>query len=408
MILAATMLAARSETMTLGYSEGKFASGSPMGSFFGDNPWVETAIMIPQSTVGLLAGNRITGVNGWLNSIADVETTRIWIRTSLDGEDLAEFTLVPNQLNKVKKGMNSLKFKEAWTIPADLGSDLYIGFGHKIKSNNARGLSANTTPVPGAFFLHGADDVWRDCSDRGTACMEAVIEGDNLPATNLHFSKLESSGFYVNSVGKLKGKIYVHNFGTQTVSSFDLTATLPGGATMTRHFETSLGPNEMGVYSFSDPAGEVPLGIGEAEYVISNVNGSEDLDPADNRLTGSIETISHDYPRYVLSEEFTTEMCGNCPEVIGWVHELLAQPEFANVIQVAHHAGYKTDFLTEPWHNTFVELFGGGSFAPGLAADRAEITPREIVFFPTDKNAISELWTRRLNEPAVVGFEINA
>lgn len=406
-LLAAIGIPAQAGNIKLGYASGVLAQNAPIGIGFGDNQWIDEAIRIPASTMKTLAGARITTIAGCLPSIADISTIRIWVKSDLEGESLAEFELVPNQLHNIKKGYNKLAFKTPWEIPADFDSDLYIGFGHKIKSGNSRGLSATETPMPGAFYLRRADGKWYDFSDRGTACVEAEVEGDNLPALNLNLGNVATDDIFVVSKATNKATVYVQNFGTDNISGFDVTAAC-GDVKSTQHVSANIAAGEMGKFSLSFDMPGMPAGDITVTYTADKVNAATDADADNNSFAAQMLSVSHDYPRHVLSEEFTTERCGNCPEVVQIIHNLLQKPEFGNVIQVCHHAGYHTDFLTEPWHETFVGLFGGGTFAPGLAVDRVEYKPGTQVFFPENDDMIIEMWKRRLAAPALVSVNVSA
>lgn len=400
--------ASGAETMSLGYAQGEFATGCPVGAGFGDEEWIDEAIYIPASTMNLLGGNSITGVNGCLSSVSSIETARIWLRYELDGEDLAEFTLTPNQLNNIKKGVNKFSFKTPWVIPENCDKGLYIGFGHKRKDANARGLSANTVSIPGAFYLKRADGKWYDCSKYGSACVEAIVSGDNLPGVNLRLSRVDSPEHYIVTRGAMKAKMYVHNFGTDVVSAFDVNADIPGCSPMKQRVELDVAPGKMGVFEVTFTPGSVDAGETEVKYTVSDLAQGEDGDMSDNESQCALVVVSHEYEKKVLAEEFTTEMCGNCPEVVAMIHGLLARPEYANVVQVCHHAGYKTDFLTSPWHTEYTKLFGGGSFAPGVCADRCYRDAQQIVYFPESEEDITELWERRLDTPALVSVNVTA
>lgn len=93
---------------------------------------------------------------------------------------------------------------------------------------NARGLSANSTPIPGAFYLRRRDGKWYDFSNHGSASIEAVIEGDNLPGVNLRLSRADTPEAFVMSKGNMDVRFFVHNFGTKAVSAFDIVAEIEG------------------------------------------------------------------------------------------------------------------------------------------------------------------------------------
>lgn len=409
-ILVGSFLVAQAQTgtMSLSYSEGEFTSGSPVGIGFGDTDWVDLAIYIPASTMKLLRGSEITGVNGCLTSTSSVETVRIWLRSELEGENLAEFELKPNQLNNIKKGINKQSFKTPWTVPADYESGLYIGFGYKIKDGNARGMSANTTPMPNGFYLKRADGKWYDFSSYGTACIEAIVKGDNLPESNLRLSRVDSPEYLVQTKKGLTTSMYVHNFGTKAITGFDVVAEMEGTEPMRRHVDLKVESGKMGRFSVNFAPEVSATGLNEVTYRIENLSTGDDVDMADNVAVKPIEVVSRDYPRFILTEEFTTEHCGSCPEVVKMIHGLLEKPENSDVIQVCHHAGYKTDFLTEPWHEVYTALYGGGTFAPGVCADRSLRKVGEIVYYPESESELTDMWNKRRSVPALVSVNISA
>lgn len=396
------------DTMNIGYAEGKPISGTPIGIGFGDRMDIESAIYLPPSTVKLLGGKTIKGINGCITSSADIETVYIFIRQEPEGANLAEFKLVPNQLHNVKRGINKLTFKQPYIIPEDLGTGLYIGFGYIMKDPNARGLAASDIAMPGGFFLRRRDGKWYDFSDRGTAAIEAVIEGENLPANNLRLSRVDTPEALVMTKGSFAPTFYIHNFGCNKVSAFDVVAEIEGSEVSRTRVQRPINPNEMAICTVEIEPEIKSRGDKEVTYRIENPEEGNDPDMADNTLTDAFEAVTRDYPKYVVSEEFTTEQCGSCPPVVQMIHDLLQKTEYSNVIQVAHHAGYKTDFLTLPMHQTYESLYGGGTFAPGLCVDRTLIAPSKIVFFPEDEDAISKQWDKCLQNPALVSVNIHA
>lgn len=399
---------ALADTMNIGYAEGKNTVGAPIGIGSGDHNDIESAFKLPNSTVKLLAGNKITGINGCLTSNAGIETVYIFLRTELDGENLAYFKLIPNQLNQVKRGVNKLKFKEPWTIPADYEGDLYVGFGYIFDDGNSRGLSGNSTPIPDAFYLRRADGKWYDFSHFGSASIEAVVEGDNLPDVNLRLSRVDTPEALVMTKGGLPVQFFVHNFGTKTVTAFDIVAEIGGVEADRQRVSQTVELNAMGICNVTFRPKLEERGDKEVTYRVEAVAEGQDLDMADNVRGGSFEAVPRDYKRMVLSEEFTTESCGSCPPVVEMLHGLLSRPEYADVIQVAHHAGYKTDHLTTPFHKTYTALYGGGTYAPALGVDRVKFDAKDIVFFPEDEKMVTDVWNARLAAPALVSVDIAA
>lgn len=84
------------------------------------------------------------------------------------------------------------------------------------------------------------------------------------------------------------------------------------------------------------------------------------------------ETTEEGFSRTVLLEEFTTEMCNNCPAASVKLHNILEHPDYAGrLLAVCHHIGFLTDWLTLPEDEEYKWFFNSEkSYAPGLMIDR--------------------------------------
>lgn len=407
----AGMTPAAADTMTIGYAEGKDSGKGVRGPGGGDSEWIEMAIYLPASTVKTLAGNKLTGVNGAVTGKTSLQDLRGWIREELDGENLAEFTLGEENIDKAKAGINKLTFNQAWEVPSDYDKGIYVGFGfryqHGLYNPN---LCAFSDKMPNAYFYRDGTGIWKDYSDRGIACLEAVVEGENLPGVNLRISSATTPEYYITSKDEFPVSFKIHNFGTKTITKFDLKATYSDGSSSVKTAEETVAPNSMKVVDLDFAPGVDLAGDQTVEYTLENIAEGADVDAEDNTFAGKFESVNKDYPRYVLSEEFTTEMCGSCPEATKMLHKLLEKPEYSNVIQVAHHAGYKTDFLTTDFHETYSYMWRsqGQNSAPELCVDRRPVAlDGSLSFFPEYDYVVTPKWEARLKEPALVSVNIS-
>lgn len=409
-LFAIGMTIANAETMTIGYAESANSGKGVMGPGWGDNDWIEMAIYLPASTVNALGGNAMTAINGAVSNTGGIESIRTWVRTELDGENLAEGVISEENMAAAKKGYNAVAFDKAWQIPENFNKGVYVGYGIKIAPlSNAGSLCAISRNIPGAYFYRNATGEWKDYSAKGVACLDAVIEGENLPQVNLKLSNQISPAYYIASKDEFTPEFYIHNFGTKEITKFDIKATYSEGTTSVKTVEQSIKPNKMLTVNVDFAPGLESTDVNAVEYTIENILEGEDADPDDNKAEASFVALLKDYPRYVLSEEFTTEMCGSCPEAILMIHELLEKPEYANIIQVAHHAGYKTDFLTTPFHEEFTTLWRlvGENSAPNLSVDRKPVNlSRDMAFYPETKDKVETVWNAALKEPALVDVNI--
>lgn len=409
-LFAISMTIAHAETMTLGYAGSVNGGKSVMGPGAGDNPWIEMAIYIPASTINTLGGNAMTAVNGAITNPGGIEGIRAWVRTELEGEDLVAGVIEGDDLSTVKKGYNTISFDKAWQIPENFNKGVYVGFGINIDPwSNSGSLCAISKNIPGAYFFRNAAGEWKDYSSRGVSCLDAIIEGDHLPEVNLRISNHTSPSFYIMSKDEFCPEFDIHNFGTKEITKFDIKATYTDGTTCVKTVESSIKPNKMLTLGIDFTPGLKERGMQTVEYTIENITEGTDADPEDNKSEAQFESLLRDYPRYVLSEEFTTEMCGSCPDATTLLHTLLERPEYANIIQVAHHAGYKTDFLTLPFHEEFSLLwrFPGQNEAPLLSVDRKPVNLKnDMSFYPGYESDVIPVWDARLKEPALVNVNI--
>ena len=130
----------------------------------------------------------------------------------------------------------------------------------------------------------------------------------------------------------------------------------------------------------------------------------------------SAQTEEDKYAKHVLLEEFTTEMCPNCPPATSMLKEFFNTFEEADkVVTVAHHAGYYEDWLTNESDKCMMWFFNSQyTYAPAMMFDRYpnfrdeyshEETP---VGFIRDGYELQKYIKRRLNKKAHVSIDITA
>lgn len=120
-----------------------------------------------------------------------------------------------------------------------------------------------------------------------------------------------------------------------------------------------------------------------------------------------LSVAANTYKRNLCIEEFTTEMCGNCPRVAGFLHTYLEEADPTRVFAVCHHAGYYTDWLTKACDKKLLYLFNdnGTTFAPAMMFNRepdfnsAYATgQKDNVVIPGSATEISKYASKYLNK----------
>lgn len=369
--MASVAFVGSAEQLTLGYV-------SPGIDLVGDNGakrndvWSSGAIFIPASTLRTCIGADITGINAGLQSKLHIDALKVWVRTSLDGENLAEQTVDGTTDPALKKGWNKVALSNPLKITEEIAADgLYIGYSVH-QTGQSYGLSNNAVASEYGWFVNLDENGWEDKSDKGTLCVEAVVEGDALPATNLAITHLGIDNVLVIDRNKLKGRATVKNFGSSDVSGYDLSMIVDGDKVYTYRVDRAIPSGYVDTAEFILTPGLTDDGDYNMTYRIDAVPAGEDADPSDNEKVQPLKVIFKPLQRVALIEEFTTERCPNCPPATYTLNNFAHQEEYEGRLAiVCHHSAYYTDFLTTSFDEAYTAFYNSGStYAPAMMVDR--------------------------------------
>lgn len=355
------------------------------------NANVSAALFIPQTLANTVAGNRVESLRLAIASTYNLETLDVWLRTSLNGPDLAVGHASADALSQ---GWNEVKLETPYNIPTDT-KGFYIGYTYK-QSHKCGLISALTTPHEEALWIQGPEEDWTDKSNTGTLCIEALVYGDKLPLYNLVLTQIIPDNYFIISKKEWSYTATVRNLATATVTSFEIQAEIEGAQTpclsvvncniplgSEQSFSVTVRPNIENAL----PANRT------VNFKILSVNGNKDEDESDNVNSANISILEKAYIRNVFIEEFTTERCGNCPTAAGYFHEILQNPIYNNkVSMICHHSGYYTDWLTTDFDEDYMFLYNSdSSYAPAAMLDRTRYADTQsAVFFPENIEFIQE------------------
>ena len=371
--------------------------------------WVSGAIWLPASDINVCAGNELKSIRAGLAQKISIDTMCVWVRESLDGDNLAEGGIPKAD---IQKGWNEIALNSPLALDGTNTTGLYIGYAYHQTSVN-QGLSVLLEPTPNALFVKHGDGEWADRSDEGLLCVEGLVYGDNLPKFNLRLASIDAPDFFILDRGKMTVSGVVKNLGVETVTGFDLEIKVDGiDEVYTAHIDSVLAFQDVKPFVFEVAPAIQQIGSGRITATIVKLNEGDDLNMADNSAYDVFETVEHDYSRMVLIEEFTTEECVNCPRVAGYIHELLDDEAYKDVVlAVCHHAGYYTDWLTVPCASDYLWYYneGGSTYAPAIMIDRwTRNNANTPVFNPTSVDQIKSLVNTRLAKTALVSIKIDA
>lgn len=395
--------------LNMGYCNGQLGI-NPTGytsTVKGDQ--VSAAIYVPADQVQVYAGNHIDEIKVGLASKLNIEQVEVWLRTSLDGENLSAATVESSGL---LKGWNTVALAQPFAISSETPG-LYIGYTYTQKGTSKAMAIVPMTQANALFTKMGTDAQWEDHADEGTLSLEAMVYGDQLPKYNLSLVSLQPQEVYVIDKGTLDLQLTVRNVASQSITAFDALCTIDGSSQVyTAHIEEAIAYGEQkyitctitpDCITSSDPA------VRTVTVTLDNLAEGQDEAMSDNTLTATFQVVTHDYTRVPLIEEFTTERCSNCPRVAAYLHSASEDERFAGRFNtVEHHAGYYTDNLTIQ-ADTQWEWFYDNVYAPAVMIDRAPEygdASGTAVFCPTSQQYFNNYLQYELLKPAFVSLKI--
>ncbi len=403
LMASATAMAQDASTVTLGFCNGKNSLSSDYN--LGKKGWTHAAVRIPASTVQAYAGNAITTLRAALANRSNCDTLRLWVRTSLDGENLAEATTTSTTAPYIVRKWNQLELAEPLQLTGEEG-DLYIGYSlHHLGAVAA--VSMVQPAIPNSSYVKLGDNGWSNESNNGTVSIEALVVGTNFKQFDL---SMGSASVSPNADGlSYKVTAVVTNLGTADVAGYSITAApgsgTPEGVTETVNEVLQSGHSSVVTFTVDNPSGELDL---RTPWLVSVAPDAETDEDTDNNAV----TAQFTFLRNPLVEEFTTEVCPNCPRVAGWLHNILdKEPYKSRIVAVCHHSAYYTDSYTKPCDTSYTWFFndGGSTYAPAIMLDRnndygESNTP---VFLPGSQAGFQTMMDDALDRPANLFMVVN-
>lgn len=273
-------------------------------------------------------------------------------------------------------GWNEVKFDEPYTIQA--GEVLYAGYSYTQLSNKKDYKS-----FPFSAVEEGLENqsLWVYCKIGNNAGWnEFGMGGANMSIQVLVEGDFAEYAVLPEDFGTLKGAknkdlavaVKFMNNSKEAVSSLGYVVSVDGVAGSEQSVDVSpaVGVGAYGTFKASVPCGNTE-GLKVVKIEVTKVNGHKN-GASSTVANGKISIADKMYERNVCIEEFTTEKCGNCPRVAGFLHTYLEEADPTRVFAVCHHAGFYTDWLTKACDNKLLYLFndGGSSYAPAMMFNR--------------------------------------
>ena len=390
LLIVAGFVFGKAEVVNLGYCGGEVATQGSVS--VNGKTWVDGAIYLPAEMLESYKGGKIKALRVGLATKINVDSVRAWIRTSLDGPNERESLMTLKSETTFKKGWNEFAIDEDYEITSE---GLYIGYSYHQKG--ASGVfSVVGSPLKNAFFAKlGAEAEWAEMADAGILSVEAVVESDMMPEYDLAITSAQAA---INTDGRYDVALSVINNGKNEISGFAITACYEGETPCEYHFDGPLASMEKKDYRFVIPVSNTAMTVS----LKALDNGADEI-AGNNSVQAKIALV-----KKVLIEEFTTELCSNCPDAAASLHEVLESEAYKNrAVAVCHHAGFYTDFLTKPCDSELVSLYSIG-YAPAMMYDRYPMFSGVVHGFTGTVESIKASIDKRISEEAcyALGFDV--
>lgn len=373
----------------------------------------EGAIQYDANEMERLAGNHITKIRLKVGNELSVQNNFVFITDDLESEPLYK-----QSVDRFDYGWNDITLNQPFEID---GGQLFIGFHYEssgeVLSLDGEDDNNHANWIRLSQDAEGAAGIWNH-QGGGALNIQAIIEGESLPQNDVRIDRHNIQS-YAGTREPNPLSLVIRNMGAATVNSIGVTLTVDGEKLPMRIIEgLDIASNDMQVVNIGDLNID-SNNIFDLDIDIEQVNGMADERPDDNFITVSNIISRKDYTaRKVLFEHFSTMECANCPSGHAAIDDALRYRD--NVIHVIYHAGFKTDALTIPAAETYMQLFTNGQtgtyYAPAAALDRVNMANYGATdgnrstdcpaFFPR-RETLGRLIDTRLSSAALVTIDIN-
>lgn len=388
---------------------------------------IEPAIFLEQEALAPYVGKKVTAVRFAMGASSTAKGVTIY---TVDTQGNIN-ALASKDTTFASKSTNTSYVWNTVVLPADkqfnITADQRLMVAYKVTQGSRTYPIGVNTSVNGDLYINcnipasvgGQGKGWYSFgAGNGAAAIQMLVEGD-FAAYNAIPSSIEKIAAVAGQ--DVKVTIPFFNLGASAITNVDYVLTVDGVAAdpARANFNPGVATGAYGNLTFTVPAGDVDA-VKNLSVKITKVNG-EDNASADVAATGQIGVSTTAYNRNVVVEEFTTEKCGNCPRVAGFLHTALKTADLTRTFAVCHHSAYGTDWLTQPCDKDLTYLYNGGgyTYAPGMMFNRQpmfEISGNyqgyndgqlDNVTIPVSAAEITSYINAQLAELSNVGLTIN-
>lgn len=335
----------------------------------GENAYVAGMICLDPTNdpvVQRLKGQKVTGVRCYLRTAyAQKRQKRTCVMYTTGTPDA---TPVKTYCD-FEEGWNEILFDEPVTIGEE---KVYVGLQvYETRGTAYPLVSFAKANVPGGSWINLKSEGWKEYSDRGTLFVQAMLDAPTSVFDRSVYAQATEFPLTIAPASFFDAKVYFHNHSDKVVGSVELSTLGQGDDephVQTVTFAEPLAPHAACVLDLKLRSGAETGASQWLSLSVASIDGEQPQATAEGR---SVLYITHDaFQRVPLVEEFTSQLCTNCPFMIYYLDQ--AMEEFDGpVLYVTHHTGYQKDGFTLPMDEDLLYLFGSDyTYNPAVMYDR--------------------------------------
>lgn len=326
-----------SKRLVLSYTDSN--SGGSMGDDGEDD--IVHAVKFPTERMTRIKGNQITHIRfNLFDRFSHISNVRVFIGSSRDNRDLAY-----QPVDDLQEGWNEVALSQPYTITGD---SIVVGVEYH------KGEEDILYPVKwgsGAIRQEGAclllhDESWTSAGrhwseHEGTWLIQCMVEGDNVPAYDLHFEELIEPLYkrWVKAGEPFDFTLKLRNWGSMPIKNLQMQALLDGRTIDCQpnwDYEIARGTDQQHIVLQVTPSEDTPVGSYQLCVSPKTING-ELFAGNDISMCTPLRVYKHDMGRQkVLVQVYTGTWCGYCPDFDSLVEE--KQEERGDLAVVSIHS----------------------------------------------------------------------
>lgn len=343
-----------------GYCPADFRVTSETGVGFNTDAALEVtaAIRLSEGMTNLLKGRRIYRLRVGVTS--DTEAT-VFLRNA-DGINLQEIK------RDLVLGWNEIVLETPWEIPEE--KEIYIGYSCIQYPKEFVIAVANTAVKANGLFIGTENMSLVEYTGLGNLCLLAEVDGNESEFGYVgSLASVYASNPYLCEGAGESSEISLNflNEGENNVSTIKLGRSFNNtelGDTVCS-FKRTLRANSIGEITFK----VTPEETGKYVFTLKEM-GETPVAPSVKAADFSVYKSEDAVPRTVLMEEFTSQLCGNCPSGQRALHNAIKGYE-DRVAMVLHHSGYYPDAFSIAESEAYCYFYNSAStYAPAMTMDR--------------------------------------